>query len=96
MTKAEVINEIHTKTGIEKIIVQETVETFFTTVQNKLAEGNNLYFRGFGSFILKRRAKKVARNISANEQITIPAHNIPKSKPAKVFIEKIKNSVPVK
>lgn len=96
MTKAEVINEIHTKTGIEKIIVQETVETFFTTVQNKLAEGNNLYFRGFGSFILKRRAKKVARNISANEQITIPAHNIPKFKPAKVFIEKIKNSVPVK
>ncbi|CAI8281478.1 MAG: integration host factor subunit beta [Bacteroidetes bacterium MED-G17] len=96
MTKAEVINEIHNKTGIEKIIVQETVETFFTTVQNKLAEGNNLYFRGFGSFILKRRAKKVARNISANEQITIPAHNIPKFKPAKVFIEKIKNSVPVK
>ena len=96
MTKAEVINEIHNKTGIEKIIVQETVETFFTTVQNKLAEGDNLYFRGFGSFILKRRAKKVARNISANEQITIPAHNIPKFKPAKVFIEKIKNSVPVK
>ena len=94
MTKAEVINEIHKKTGIEKIIVQETVETFFTTVQNKLAEGNNLYFRGFGSFILKKRAKKVARNISANQQITIPAHFIPKFKPAKVFLQKIKDSVP--
>ncbi|MCB9262732.1 MAG: integration host factor subunit beta [Flavobacteriales bacterium] len=93
MTKAEVINEIAEKTGIERAEVQQTVETFFKVVKSSMAEGNNLYFRGFGSFILKKRAKKVARNISKNTQITIPEHFIPKFKPAKTFVEKIKGNV---
>ncbi|MCC6722472.1 MAG: integration host factor subunit beta [Bacteroidia bacterium] len=96
MTKAEVINEIAEKTGIDKISVQETVECFFKVVKNRLNDGENLYFRGFGSFILKKRAKKIARNISKNTQITIPEHFIPKFKPAKVFMEKIKKSEKVK
>jgi DNA-binding protein HU-beta len=96
MTKADVINEIAEKTGIEKIAVQETVESFFKVVKNAMNEGENVYFRGFGSFILKRRASKVARNISKNTQLTIPEHFIPKFKPAKVFVEKIKKSDKVK
>lgn len=90
MTKAEVVNEIAEKTGVERIAVQETVETFFTVVKEALEGGENVYFRGFGSFILKRRAEKVARNISKNTQITIPAHNIPKFKPAKTFMDSVK------
>lgn len=92
MTKAEVINEIAEKTGIEKAAVQETIESFFKVVKNSLASGENVYFRGFGSFTLKKRAQKVARNISKNTQITIPEHFIPKFKPAKTFVEKVKNS----
>jgi DNA-binding protein HU-beta len=96
MTKADVINEIAEKTGIEKIAVQETVESFFKVVKNAMNDGENVYFRGFGSFILKKRATKVARNISKNTQLTIPEHFIPKFKPAKVFVEKIKKSEKVK
>jgi len=96
MTKAEVINEIAERTGIEKTAVQETVESFFKVVKTSLAEGENVYFRGFGSFTLKKRARKVARNISRNTQITIPEHFIPKFKPAKTFVEKIKKSDRVK
>jgi DNA-binding protein HU-beta len=96
MTKAEVVNEIAEKTGIEKVTVQETVEAFFKVVKSSMAEGENLYFRGFGSFTLKKRAKKVARNISKNTQLTIPEHFIPKFKPAKTFVDKIKKSDKVK
>lgn len=96
MTKADVINEITEKTGIEKIAVQETVESFFKVIKNAMNDGENVYFRGFGSFILKKRATKVARNISKNTQLTIPEHFIPKFKPAKVFVEKIKKSDKVK
>jgi DNA-binding protein HU-beta len=96
MTKAEVVNEIAEKTGIEKVTVQETVEAFFKVVKSTMAEGENLYFRGFGSFTLKKRAKKVARNISKNTQLTIPEHFIPKFKPAKTFVDKIKKSDKVK
>ena len=92
MTKAEVINEIAEKTGLEKAEVQQTVEHFFKVVSNSLESGENVYFRGFGSFILKKRAKKVARNISKNTQITIPAHFIPNFKPAKTFVDRIKTS----
>lgn len=90
MTKAEVVNEIADRTGIEKNVVQESVETFFEVVKGSLIEGENVYFRGFGSFIVQRRAEKIARNISKNTQIVIPAHNIPKFKPAKSFVEKVK------
>jgi len=90
MTKAEVVNEISERTGIEKVVVQETVESFFKVVKNSLGNDENVYFRGFGSFVVQRRAQKIARNISKNTQITIPAHNIPKFKPAKTFVDKVK------
>jgi DNA-binding protein HU-beta len=96
MTKAEVINEIAEKTGIDKTDVTATVEAFFTVVKNSMSEGNNIYVRGFGSFINKKRAKKVARNISKNTAIIIDEHYIPSFKPAKVFVEKIKGSAKVK
>lgn len=96
MTKAEVINEIAEKTGIDKADVTATVEAFFSVVKNSMADGNNIYVRGFGSFINKKRAKKVARNISKNTAIIIDEHYIPSFKPAKVFVDKIKGSSKVK
>lgn len=96
MTKAEVINEIAEQTGIDKADVQETVEAFFTVIKNSMAEGENIYVRGFGSFVNKKRAKKVARNISKNTAIIIDEHYVPSFKPSKVFIEKVKNSANVK
>ena len=92
MTKAEVISEIAVKTGVDKADVSSTIEAFFKVVKNSLIEGDNVYFRGFGSFIVKRRAKKVARIISKNKSITIPAHYIPSFKPSKSFVEKVKNN----
>lgn len=92
MTKAEVITEIADKTGIDKADVSATVEAFFTVVKNKMSEGENIYVRGFGSFVNKKRAKKVARNISKNTAIVIDEHYVPSFKPSKVFIDKIKNS----
>jgi len=96
MTKAEIITEISTKTGIDKLQVQESVESFFKVVRNNMIEGKNVYFRGFGSFILKKRAKKIARNISKNTAMVIDEHYIPAFKPAKSFTEKIKKSDAVK
>lgn len=92
MTKAEVISEISEKTGIPKEDVSVTVEAFFNIVKNSMAEGNNIYVRGFGSFINKKRKKKIARNISKNTAIVIDEHYVPSFKPSKVFIEKIKGS----
>lgn len=93
MTKAEIVAEIANKTGIEKVAVQATVEAFMETVKNSLAGGNNVYLRGFGSFIIKKRAEKTGRNISKNTTIIIPAHNIPSFKPAKTFVNEVKNKV---
>ena len=92
MTKAEVISEVADKTGIDKADVQATVEAFFKVIKDSMAEGNNIYVRGFGSFVNKKRAKKVARNISKNTSIIIDEHFIPSFKPSKTFIQKIKNS----
>lgn len=92
MTKADVITEISEKTGIDKADVSTTVEAFFAVVKDSLAEGENIYVRGFGSFVNKKRARKVARNISKNTAIIIDEHFIPSFKPSKVFVEKIKNS----
>ena len=92
MTKAEVIAQIAEKTGIEKADVQKTVESFFQVVKASMSKGENVYFRGFGSFVNKKRAKKVARNISKNTAIIIDEHYIPSFKPAKVFVSKIKSS----
>ena len=86
MTKAEVISEIAEKTGIEKADVQATVEAFFKVVKDSMSDGNNIYVRGFGSFVNKKRARKVARNISKNTSIIIDEHFIPSFKPANRFI----------
>lgn len=90
MTKADIVNEISKSTGIEKITVQKTVEAFMEQIKSSLSANENVYLRGFGSFIVKERAQKTARNISKNTTIIIPAHNIPAFKPAKVFISKVK------
>lgn len=92
MTKADVINEIAEKTGIDRVDVQASVEAFFAVVKNSMAEGDNIYVRGFGSFVNKKRAKKIARNISKNTAIVIDEHYVPTFKPSKIFTEKIKNS----
>lgn len=96
MTKADVINEIADKTGIDKADVQASVEAFFSVVKNAMAEGDNIYVRGFGSFVNKKRAKKIARNISKNTAIVIDEHYVPTFKPSKIFTEKIKNSSKLK
>lgn len=93
MTKAEVVAEISNKTGIEKVAVQATVESFMETVKDSLTKGENVYLRGFGSFIIKHRAEKTGRNISKNTTITIPAHNIPAFKPSKGFVSEVKKTV---
>ena len=90
MTKADIVNDISRNTGIEKRVVLKTVEAFMETVKDSLVDGNNVYMRGFGSFIIKKRAEKTARNISKNIPIIIPAHNIPSFKPAKEFLAKVK------
>jgi len=93
MTKAEIVSNISDKSGIEKADVLTTVEAFMEEVKNSLEQGDNVYLRGFGSFIIKTRAEKTGRNISKNTTIKIPAHNIPSFKPAKVFVEGIKTKV---
>lgn len=90
MTKADIVSEIAKSTGVEKVQVQAIVEAFMDSVKTSLTNKNNVYLRGFGSFIVKKRAKKVARNISKNTTITIPEHNIPAFKPAKSFAAKVK------
>ena len=95
MTKADIVNEISLKTGIEKIAVQVTVEGFMNEVKGAMANGKNVYLRGFGSFIVKKRAEKTGRNISQNTTLIIPAHNIPAFKPARTLVSKVKKSVPV-
>ena len=96
MTKADIVAQIATETGLERTEVLKTVETFMTTVKSSMANGENVYLRGFGSFIVKERAEKTGRNISKNTTIIIPAHNIPAFKPAKEFVEEVKNKVSVK
>ena len=91
MTKAEIVNEISKKTGIDKATVLTAVEAFMESVKESLIQKeDNVYLRGFGSFILKKRAKKTARNISKNTTIIIDEHNIPAFKPAKTFTIAVK------
>ena len=89
-TKAGIVNEIAKSTGAEKVLVQSIVEAFMDNVRNSLIDNKHVYLRGFGSFIIKKRAQKVARNISKNTTITIPEHNIPAFKPSKSFVAKVK------
>ena len=90
MTKADVVHEIAEKTGVEKQVVMQVVEGMMECVRESMINGEEVFLRGFGSFIIKRRAEKVARNISKNTSIVIPAHNIPAFKPAKSFMDKVK------
>ena len=95
MTKADIVTKITDRTGMEKSDVQAVVESFMKEVRNSLETGENVYLRGFGSFIIKKRAEKTGRNISKNTTIIIPAHNIPSFKPAKTFVESVKKKVKV-
>ena len=93
MRKADLVNAISEKTGEAKVDVLVALETFFKEVKGSLAGGENVYIRGFGSFVIKRRAKKIGRHIKRNEAIEIPEHFIPSFKPAKVFVDQVKNNV---
>ena len=90
MTKAEIVTEIAAKTGIEKQVVMQVVEGMMETIKTSMINGEEVFLRGFGSFIIKHRAEKTARNISKNTTMIIPAHNIPAFKPAKSFVVKLK------
>lgn len=90
MTKAEIVNEVAKATGIAKTTVLRVVESFMESVKTSLINGEPVFLRGFGSFIIKKRAEKTARNIKEKTTITIPAHNIPAFKPAKVFAVAVK------
>ena len=90
MTKADIVNEITKNTGIDKVTVLTTLEAFMDTVKDSLSKEENVYLRGFGSFVVKKRAQKTARNISKNTTIIIPEHNIPAFKPAKTFTLSVK------
>ncbi len=96
MTKAEIVNEIVIKTGIDKVAVQAIVEALMTTMKNSMVMGENIYLRGFGSFILKKRAEKTGRNISKKTSVKIPAPNVPAFKPCNEFMEEVKIKVRVK
>lgn len=96
MTKAELVNAIANRLGTEKNETQRIVEAFMKEISTTMCNGNNVYLRGFGSFIIKTRAAKTGRNISKNTAIQIPAHNIPAFKPSKTFVERVKTKVKVK
>ena len=91
MTKAEIINEIASKTGIEKMQVASILESFMKSVKTRMAAGENIYLRGFGTFVVKKRARKLARNISKNTTVIIPEHFIPTFKASKNFADKVKS-----
>jgi DNA-binding protein HU-beta len=96
MTKAEIVNEIVTQTGIEKDAVEAVVESIMETIQTSMADGENIYLRGFGTFQLKKRAEKTGRNITRNTSVKIPAHMIPAFKPSKEFVAEVKKKVKVR
>ena len=95
MTKADIVSNISDKLGVDRADVQSTVEKFMKEVKLSLEKGENVYLRGFGSFIIKTRAEKTGRNISQNTALKIPAHNIPSFKPAKIFVQGVKSKVPI-
>ncbi len=93
MRKAELVNLISEKTGVPKVDVLVSMETFFNEIKETLSGGENVYIRGFGSFIIKKRAKKIGRHIKKNVSLEIPEHYIPAFKPAKIFVDQVKDSV---
>ena len=96
MTKAEIVNEIATKIGLEKVVVLAVVEATMENIKANMVKGENIYLRGFGTFLLQKRAKKLGRNITKGTSISIPAHVIPKFKPSKEFVTEVKAMVKVK
>ena len=96
MTKADIVATISEKLGMEKGDVRDTIEAFMDEVKNTLENGENVYLRGFGSFVVKNRAEKTGRNISKNTTIIIPAHNVPIFRPARIFTESVKAKVKAK
>jgi DNA-binding protein HU-beta len=95
MTKADIVNEISEKTGVEKLLVQTIVESTMKVIKTNMVDGKNVYLRGFGTFVVKKRAEKLGRNISKNTTVVIPAHFVPAFKPAKTFSERVKKNVKV-
>ena len=95
MTKAEIVSKICEKLGVEKSDAHEIVNMFMSEIKDSLETGQNVYLRGFGSFVVTTRKAKKGRNISKNITIDIPAHNIPSFKPAKVFLNMVKNKVKI-
>lgn len=93
MRKADLVAAISEKTGVPKVDVLVTLEYFFTEVKDSLSNGENVYIRGFGSFVIKKRAKKIGRHIKKNIAIEIPEHYIPSFKPAKIFVDQVKDNV---
>ena len=96
MTKSDIVNEISEKTGIDRVIVTGVVESFMETIKSSMVKGENIYLRGFGSFILKKRAAKIGRNITKNTSVKIPAHMIPAIKFCSEFVEEVSTKVKVK
>ena len=92
MRKLEIINKVSSQTGIDKSDVQETVEAVLITIKEALKNGDSVYIRGFGTFSNKKRAKKIARNISTNTAIILDAHFVPSFKPSKIFIKSVKEN----
>ncbi|MCH1544698.1 MAG: HU family DNA-binding protein [Bacteroidia bacterium] len=92
MTKSEIVNEIAVRTGLEKAAIADTIDNFFVVVKNSMIQGNNIYLRGFGTFELKERKTKVARNIKRNTSLVVPAHYVARFKPAKEFAQQVKES----
>lgn len=90
MTKGDIIRDIAASTGTERTVAASVIEAFMENVRSSIVSGENVYLRGFGTFQVKQRAEKVARNISKNTTIVIPAHSVPAFKPAKEFAEKVK------
>jgi DNA-binding protein HU-beta len=95
MTKADIVNEIAKNSGLQKTEIKYVVDSFLDTVKESMEKGSNIYLRGFGTFKIKKKAEKTARDISRNKTITIPAHNVPAFKPSKDFVEGVKQNVKV-
>ena len=93
MTKNDIVTQIARETGVSRLTAQKVVESFMGTVQESLAKDKNIYLRGFGSFIIKKRARKLARDISKNTTVIVPEHFIPYFKPSDSFVNKIKRSL---
>jgi DNA-binding protein HU-beta len=96
MTKAEIVNEIAIRTGLERTAIADTIDNFFVVVKKSMVEGNNIYLRGFGTFELKERKTKVARNIKKNTSLVVPAHFVARFKPSKDFAISVKGSEELK